>query len=136
MRQVRFGVFETNSSSTHSLTFCTQEEFDKWVSGKILFDKWNEQFIKNRSLTDEEQDASKEYYNQSKTIYWKDWEQLSDEEIQSWNMKYLKRHDDDNSIQSYLDWCNDNYSLESFVEHYTSPSGDKIVAFGKYGNDY
>ncbi|WP_313584682.1 hypothetical protein [Lacrimispora sp.] len=28
-RQIRRGVFETNSSSTHSLTMCSEEEFEK-----------------------------------------------------------------------------------------------------------
>ena len=27
-RKIRRGVFETNSSSTHSLTICTEEEFE------------------------------------------------------------------------------------------------------------
>lgn len=32
MIQIRDGVFETNSSSTHSLCIMTQCDFDKWVS--------------------------------------------------------------------------------------------------------
>lgn len=39
-RQIRRGVFETNSSSTHSLTMCSEEEFEKWKNGEILFDRW------------------------------------------------------------------------------------------------
>lgn len=35
MIQVRQGVFETNSSSTHSITMCTKNEFNEWVGGKI-----------------------------------------------------------------------------------------------------
>ena len=31
---VRKGVFETNSSSTHSLTMCSEDEFDQWKDGK------------------------------------------------------------------------------------------------------
>ena len=29
-RQIRRGVFETNSSSTHSLVMCSEEEFEAW----------------------------------------------------------------------------------------------------------
>ena len=36
-RQIRRGVFETNSSSTHSITMCSGEEYDKWCSGNLLF---------------------------------------------------------------------------------------------------
>lgn len=28
MKQVRRGVFETNSSSTHSITICTEDEYE------------------------------------------------------------------------------------------------------------
>ena len=35
-RQVRRGVFETNSSSTHSLTMCLQSDYDRWTSGEVL----------------------------------------------------------------------------------------------------
>lgn len=40
MRQIRKNVFETNSSSTHSLTMCTKEEYDNWKNGKLLFDSY------------------------------------------------------------------------------------------------
>lgn len=33
MKQIRVGVFETNSSSTHSITVCTKEEYEKLESG-------------------------------------------------------------------------------------------------------
>ena len=34
--QIRRMVFETNSSSTHSLTMCTKEEYEGWKLGKLL----------------------------------------------------------------------------------------------------
>lgn len=36
-RQIRLGVYETNSSSTHSLTICSEEEFEQWKNGELLF---------------------------------------------------------------------------------------------------
>lgn len=36
MRQIRRGVFETNSSSTHSLTMCLKSVYDEWKSGKRI----------------------------------------------------------------------------------------------------
>lgn len=38
-------------------------------------------------------------------------------------------------LRTYDEWCEDEY-LETYEEKYTSPSGDEIVVFGKYGNDY
>ncbi len=38
MIQVRLGIFETNSSSTHNLVVCTDEELDKWKRGELSYD--------------------------------------------------------------------------------------------------
>lgn len=36
---VRGGVFETNSSSTHSITMCLKSEYEEWRSGKrVMYD--------------------------------------------------------------------------------------------------
>lgn len=40
-REVRRGVFETNSSSVHSLTMCSGEEYKKWENGEVLY--WEEE---------------------------------------------------------------------------------------------
>lgn len=34
--QVRQGVFETNSSSTHTLTICSKDDFDKWDAARCF----------------------------------------------------------------------------------------------------
>lgn len=39
-RRIRLGVFETNSSSTHSITMCLKSDYDKWVNGELVFNKW------------------------------------------------------------------------------------------------
>ena len=52
-RQIRRGVFETNSSSTHSLTMCSEEEFEAWKRGEVLFKKWgSENFVSANKLSD------------------------------------------------------------------------------------
>lgn len=35
MLQIRHGVFETNSSSTHSITLCKKSEYDAWKRGEV-----------------------------------------------------------------------------------------------------
>lgn len=137
MKQIRNGVFETNSSSTHSLTMCTEEEFDKWKKGELLFDSWNDCFVENRTISEQEKEGAKQHYNDLKGLYWKDWEQLSEQEIETWYNKYLQvSHRDCNydGTQTYKEWSED-YNLSNFIQHYTSPSGDKIVCFGKFGYD-
>ena len=45
MRQIRRNVFETNSSSTHSITMCMKSEFDKWVKGELVWSRWGDKLV-------------------------------------------------------------------------------------------
>ena len=53
--QIRQGVFETNSSSVHSLTMVSGEEFTAWKEGKLLFNRDEDEFVPfSEELADEE----------------------------------------------------------------------------------
>lgn len=45
MRQIRRGVFETNSSSVHSITMCMKSDYDKWVNGELYLDFYNDELV-------------------------------------------------------------------------------------------
>lgn len=47
--QYRLGVFETNSSSTHSLTMCSLVDYKKWKAGIVKY------YIQARKFVDEEE---------------------------------------------------------------------------------
>ena len=49
-RTIRRGVFETNSSSVHSMVICNDEEWRKWQLGELVFDYWSDRLIE---VTDE-----------------------------------------------------------------------------------
>lgn len=116
MIQVRQGVFETNSSSVHSLTMCSAEEYEKWRNGEVLY--WRE----------EDKFATKE-------------EIIAELKAQSWysNVKW----DDEDCVRDVFSdegvkTCEeyfDNYYFETFRCRHTTPSGDEVVAFGYYGHD-
>lgn len=57
-RQVRRGVFETNSSSVHSITMCSESDFDRWVNGELLFDRWGDCLVEKDKV---EQDEDNQY---------------------------------------------------------------------------
>jgi hypothetical protein len=42
MKQVRFGVFETNSSSTHAVTILTDAEYEQYRKGNLLVSRYGE----------------------------------------------------------------------------------------------
>lgn len=89
---IRKNVFETNSSSVHSLCICTEEEFDAWKKGELYYNYYSDEFTKNS--------------------------------VDRWN--------EDN--QTYNGFFEESW-LETYEEHFTTPSGDKMVAFGRYGRD-
>lgn len=131
--QIRHGVFESNSSSTHSLTLCTQEEFDAWKKGNLLFDYYNEKFVKCVTLSEDQKLDAKEDYEIKMKKFWKSWNELSENEKDEWYETFAIENDlYDEDCRTYDDYM-DNDDLETFVETYTSPSGDKIVAFGRFG---
>lgn len=140
MRQVRSGVFETNSSSTHSLVICTEEEFEKWKRGEMLLDYYNDRLVDNKLDVELDEEESKRFYvsTHPSSCYYKTWEELSEEEVKKWNENFLEsqrnRIKNDYDYQTYDKWYFSSYDdLEKFDYKYTSPSGDKIVVFGKYG---
>lgn len=136
MKQIRRNVFETNSSSTHSITMCSQSQFDDWKAGKILFDKWNDKFV-TKKLTEEDKRAAMEEYKDTYECqpFYKKWEELSEDEVNNWYNEYCTNKSDLYEDLVTYDEYFESYDLETYTSYYTTESGDKIVAFGKYGYD-
>lgn len=119
MKQIRVGVFETNSSSTHSLTLCSGEEYEKWVKGEILFEKYSGKFVE---LSEVVKDVEvKDEVIEEDDVYPEDEEGA--------------RYDKDGDRLYTKDEFWDSVDMESFHEEYVTKSGEKVVAFGYYGMD-
>lgn len=125
-RQIRRGVFETNSSSVHSLTMCDKTEFEKWKHGELLFWKNQDKFCTKADLIEELQNY-RYSWGDKRLVYpdidWSDYKQVhnvfSDEEI-----------------YDYDTFLYDNkYGYETYWDYFTTKSGDEVVAFGYYGHD-
>ena len=132
-------TFETNSSSTHSITICPRETFDKWCEGKVLFGEWNKDFIEAEEITSYDYECAKERYESSKGKYYKSWDELSAEDRNDYTTAYVLTSKKKKSYDNYVtrdEWLDrHNNGTETFSEYYTTSSGDKIVAFGYYGYD-
>lgn len=134
-RQIRCGVYETNSSSCHSLTMCSEEEFNRWKDGELLFDTWEEVFVSANTLTKDQKEEAAEDYELNKDEYAKDWNDLSDNAKEKYYTSYAKRRDlIKDHYNNYQEYMYEGY-LESYEKHYTTSNGEKIVAFGQYGHD-
>ena len=136
-RQVRFGVFETNSSTCHTITIMMKDLYDKWLksAGELfLFNDdypyfWKDSDIKpekGKLYTKEEVldflkvaypdvldfDAPADPYDEEKTLF---------EEYRKEEGFVLPEDADEN--------------LESYEETFTTSGGKTVVAFGEYGCD-
>lgn len=122
-KQIRFGVFETNSSSTHSLTMMMKSDYERWENENLyLFNGYTYGWDFNKPVTNAlyTREEAIEFVKNSR--YYDPVDEISDE--------YLKEFD-------FISWDDEgNEYLESFYEEFTTPSGETIVAFGEYGNDY
>lgn len=131
MLQVRHGVFETNSSSTHSITMCMKSEFEVWERGEAyLNDGWwtsscvvdakDKEFItKDEAI---ELICSLDYFDNDEDYLRRlDNEEFEDVlyeyDIYSWNTFWHRA----------CDW------YEGYTNEFTTENGDEVVAFGYYG---
>lgn len=117
MKQIRLGVFETNSSSTHSITICNAYSFDKWCNSNLY---WTGRIIDgNLELLTEQEvfDKLREKYGHE------EWFKDTEDDLRNIAC--------DEEYYTSDTW--DNEYLEYFEESFTTPNGDTVVAFGQYG---
>lgn len=117
MIQARFGVFETNSSSTHSMIICTEEEYQKLKDNELYLDEWSDKVI---TRDDALMRASKDSGYTTEELEKMDSERLSE---------ILHEFSE---IVSLYDW---REYLDHDYNHFTTPSGDQMVAICAYGHD-
>ena len=112
MLQIRQGVFETNSSSTHAISVCSKADWDMLQSGKAMIDTNLDILPNDEAIAENEklrEEAKKE----------------------GWDP------DDYVMENGYVAW--DEFMEDSSYEFYTLHStvgGVDVVAFGYYGYDY
>ncbi len=137
MKQIRNNVFETNSSSTHSFCICTEEQFEDWKRGNCVYDYWNEKMVSTHVPDECDYEAAKAEYEANKSAYHKDWEDLpqntKDEYVRSSNAYKKRCGANSYDFSTFTDWWDGE--LHHYEEHFVTPSGDKMVAFGQYGYD-
>ena len=130
MKQIRRNVFETNSSSVHSITMCMKSDYDAWCNGEVWF--LNRRLPRSPFFTwDEVIEFLKSYeYGPSE-------EELMDIlELKENNSTELEEALSDYefySLDSY-EYCNSDY--EHYCEEFTTPSGESVVSFGYSGASY
>lgn len=127
---IRERVFETNSSSTHSLVMMEESKFKKWKDGE-LFRHEEEPYIKDKEAREKFRNYFKKYDKHDAFFTKEEVEEIkkfcADNDIEVDDYENL-----DYAFQTYERWCEED-ELESDVYTHTTPGGEKIVAVAKYG---
>lgn len=149
MRLIRRNTFETNSSSTHSITMCSESDFDKWKNGELYYcdddgkfynDEERRRLIKEHIIYNKAKYDNGKYIYKDVTVDYEDLNKLYTEE----NLAEITEEE----IATYMEEDFDYYELpltygewdeyfedEKYEDSYTTPNGETVVAFGYYGHD-
>lgn len=126
-RQIRRGVFETNSSSTHSLCIMMKKDYDRWQEEDLYL--FNSDWV--RGFPEGYRPESGKLYTKEEVISFlkaldKKWGYEQDYEDE--DIFYDMRRENDFVLSD-----EENEYLESYYKEFTTPNGDTVVAFGEYG---
>lgn len=118
MKSVRRNVFETNSSSTHSLTMCSEEDYDKWEEGQLYFNN-NREFLTRDQVIEE----LKKYRSVDIDAISNLPQDQFDEYVSEWEFYTYSKYEEQYE------------QFEHFCQSYEHSDGSKIIAFGYFGYD-
>lgn len=143
MIKVRKAVFETNSSSTHSITICSKKDFDDWKAGKCFYNVETETFVQqDLSKVDEYREEAIQQYRSTRDNdpYSISWDSLPPEQQEKYIEAHVKYRLEQNQ-NSYYNMTYDHYryyhkeGCEYSEVFFKTEHGDEVVAFGKGGYD-
>lgn len=163
MKLIRNSIFETNSSSTHSLTMCMKETYDKWKNGELFFmqddntfytpeerkNMMKQSLIKNKTeshhIRQEDEEGNFKGYDSHYIYKGVDLNtqeaHFTQENLDEITDEMLKEADDNGEIDYYFDvpvsyeeYMN-SLDLESYYEEFVTPEKETVVGFGYFGYD-
>lgn len=128
MRTVRRGTFETNSSSTHSITMCMESDYEKWKNGEMYWHRWNDELVSKEEVEKEMAKLREEFIADNPDF---------DENNEEWKEELEQYINEDKMYYTYEEFNDYDYiEYETFVDTFETPQGEKVVSFGYYGSDY
>ena len=128
MKKIRNKTFETNSSSTHSITMCMESEFLKWKNGEMYWNRWNDELVPKEEVEKEMAKLREEFIADNPDF---------DENNEEWKEKLEQYINEDKMYYTYEEFNDYDYiEYETFVDTFETPQGEKVVSFGYYGSDY
>ena len=127
MKTIRQGCFETNSSSTHSITMCMENDYEKWKNGEMYWHRWNDELVSKEEVEKEMAKLRDEFIADNPDF---------DENNEEWKEKLEQYINEDKMYYTYEEFNDYDYiEYETFVDTFETPQGEKVVSFGYYGQD-
>ena len=127
MKTIRQGCFETNSSSTHSITMCMESDYEKWKNGEMYWHRWNDELVSKEEVEKEMAKLREEFIADNPGF---------DENNEEWKEKLEQYINEDKMYYTYEEFNDYDYiEYETFVDTFETPQGEKVVSFGYYGQD-
>lgn len=127
MIKIRYGVFETNSSSVHSLSVAQNDEIEKLKNDELLVNlSWNhsEYLISYEDAMNELMKYLNKYGDEEDKA-------IIDSGDQEEIYRLLYEYDIAERFNRYLEL---GY-LEPYEEEFTTKNGDRVLVFGRFGHD-
>lgn len=132
MINIRTGVWETNSSSVHSLIMTDEDTYKKLERGDLLIGGYNTDFEDEFITYEQAYQTLKELFEKYPDFYAEYGVTDLDECTRDYIEEIMGREDIAYTLDTY--GGSGNY-YEKFEDFYTTPKGEKVVAFGYYGHD-
>ena len=118
--QIRRSIFETNSSSVHSIAMVSGSEYDKWKNGELLYDNDTETLVTKEEIEKIKEDDKKRYESNGWPFDESEYDYNSEDD----NIRFL-------TYDKFFDLSYIQH--ETFTDKYKTKNGEEVVAFGFYG---
>lgn len=127
MIQIRFGAFETNSSSTNSISICMLDDYQRWRNGELYLLMSGAVNYTSNSVRDVTQEKDTRLF-------------ITQDELLGMASKKLNKPKEEISAQDAIfevraypfNDFEDVFGGEFFEREFTTPSGEKVIAFGSW----
>ena len=130
MRQIRRGIFESNSSSVHTLTICLKEDYNKWIKGEVYLNTFcgfsNSPYKDKKFVTRDEA---------LHIILKSNWVPDDFPDNEDWNKEEIQSYIDEILEDDFIKFDDYGNDFDWFEEEYKTPLNEDVIAFGYYGHD-
>lgn len=136
MISVRRNVFETNSSSTHSLVICSDKTYNDWMDGKVVYDSYDEEFVEAKQPPEIDFPKAEAMYTENKSDYMKDWKDLTPQMQLAYVREKVTENSDPYQYKTYGDYRDlMDKMATSFERTWETEHGDVVHILGYMGYD-